>query len=178
MKQEVNVLVYDNRLDGWMPNTEFLPLEVGEHVKLPELVGKLKIIAEGVGKINAVHIMCHGIEENEVGGYGLLLCKEELTNNTVHMLRPLKGNVSKIVLLACAVAHTAKGNTRLDGDGELLCRRVAQTTGAWVKASTFRQEYYTFSFKKGFGNDFGNWEGDCWWFSPSGQKYKADMSTY
>ena|SRR5215207_3402816 len=179
MKEEVNVLVFDDRLEGSMPKIAgYYPLGVGEHVGLPQLVGKLCIIAEGLGKINSVYIMCHGIEDNEVGGYGLLLCKEELTQNTVHMLRPLKGSVNQISLLACGAAQTAKGNKRADGDGDLFCKRLAKTTGAWVKASTYRQEYTTFTWKGGFGNDFGKWEGDCWWFGPEGEKRKADMNRY
>jgi hypothetical protein len=178
MKKETNVLVYDNRLEGSMPSTDFLPLEVGKNMGLPELVGKLRIIAEGLGKINAVHIMAHGIEEDGVCGFGLLVCKEELTNNTVHMLRPLKGMVNKIVLLACGAANTAKGNKRADADGNLFCQRLAKIAGAWVKASTFRQEYVVWSRAKGWGSDFGEWEGDCWWFGPGGEKYKADMTTY
>ena len=58
------------------------------------------------------------------------------------MLSPLKGKLDKIVLLACLAAHVASENSRGgDGDGELLCKRLAKLTGAWVKASTFRQKY-------------------------------------
>jgi hypothetical protein len=174
----MNVIVYDNRLDGSAPKTDGLVLDVGKHVRLPELVNRLQVIADSYGKIGAVHIMAHGIEEDGVGGYGVLLCKEELTNNTVHMMRPLRGVVDKIVLLVCGAAHTEKNNTRADGDGDLFCHRLATLTHAWVKASTFRQEYVVWSWEKSWGTDFGNWEGDAWWFSPDGRKYKADMTTY
>ena len=175
----MNVLVYDRRLEGSVPKFDGKVVEAGKHMNLHEMVSRILVIAdENGGKIGAIHIMGHGIEEEEVGGYGVLLCKEELTNNTVHMLRPLRGKVDKIVLLACSAAHTAKGNTRLDGDGDLFCHRLANLTRTWVKASTFRQEYVIWSWAKSWGTDFGNWEGDAWWFSPDGRKLKADMTTY
>src|SRR4029450_1714730 len=104
-------------------------VQAAKPMTLAEMVSRILVIAdENGGKIGAIHIMGHGIEEEEIGGYGVLLCKEELTNNTVHMLRPLRGKVDKIVLLACAAAHTAKGNTRLDGDGDLFCHRLLALT--------------------------------------------------
>jgi hypothetical protein len=171
----MNVLVYDDRLEGSAPKGNHAVLEVGDHYKLPELISRLKVIADNLGKIEILQILAHGIEEDGIGGFGILLCKEELTNNTVHMLRPLEGKIGKIVLSACAAANTAVGSKRLDADGDLLCKRIAGTTGAWVKASTYRQEYSIWSSEKSWGSDFGNWEGDAWWFSPKGMKYKADM---
>lgn len=113
----MNVLVFDNRLDGSSPQGDYAVLEVGEHNKLSELVTRLGVIANNFGRIDVLQIMAHGIEEDGVGGYGILLCKEELTNNTAHMLRPLQGKVGKIILLACTAANTAANNTRADGDG-------------------------------------------------------------
>ncbi|HET9710660.1 MAG TPA: hypothetical protein VFP64_02220 [Pyrinomonadaceae bacterium] len=174
----MNVLVYDNRLEGSVPKFDGKVIEAGKHMSLPELVNRLQVIADESKKIGAIHVMAHGIEEEGVGGYGVLLCKEELTNNTVHMLRPLRGKVDKIVLLVCGAAQKAQNNTRLDGDGELFCHRLASLTRTWVKASTVRQHYVIWSWEKSWGTDFGNWEGDAWWFSPDGRKLKADMTTY
>lgn len=172
----MNVLVYDNRLEGSAPKGNHIIQDVGKHYRLPELVSRLNVIAASLGKIEILQIMAHGIEEDGVGGFGILLCKEELSNNTVHMLRPLHGKIGKVVLSVCSAAHTEAGNKRADADGELLCKRIASTTGAWVKASTYQQEY-DLSMKLDTFNEaqFGNWEGDCWWFSPKGPKYKADM---
>lgn len=176
--KKTNVLVYDLRLEGSVPQGNFIPVEVGKWLRLSELVSRLNILSEQFGKIESLQIMAHGIEEDGEGGFGIELCKDNLTQDTVHQLRPLQGKVDKIVLLSCAAAQVASNRRGSDGDGELLCKRIAMTTRSWVKASTYEQEYKVWSWEKSWGTDFGNWEGDCWWFSPHGMKYKADMTTY
>jgi len=178
-EKQLDYLIYDDRLDGSRPKGNFWSMQVGEDTPITTAVQRTIARANlsGGGKIRTLILMCHGIEDNGIGGYGLLFCNEDLTQNTVHMLSPLKGKLEKIVLLACSAAHTAVQGG--EGDGELLCKRMARATGAWVKASTYRQEYVTWSLSKGFGNDFGDFEGDCWWFDPSGtRKYKADLTTW
>jgi hypothetical protein len=176
----MDYMIYDDRLEGSDPKGNFWMLKVGEQVGISVAISRtLARAAQHGGKLGSLLIMAHGIEDNEEGGYGLLFCREDLTHNTVHMFSPLKGKIGKIVLLACGAAHVAKGKDGGEGDGDFLCRRLARATGAWVKASTYRQEYVTWSWEKSWGNDFGEWEGDCWWFDPTGKhKYKADMKTF
>ena len=155
----MNILVYDNRLEGSAPPGNYVILEVGKHYHLPDLVSRLNMIAESLGKIEILQIMAHGIEEDG-GGFGVLLCKEGLTNNTVHMLRPLHGKIGKINMSVCSAARIETGNKLADADGELLCKRIASITGAWVKVSTYQQEYIVWSRETYRGTDFGDWEGD------------------
>lgn len=166
--------MWDDRLDGDPPG-RYMTLRVNTQISLPNAVkyGVMRANFNG-GKLRTLLILAHGIEERGRGGYGLQFCAEDITQCTVHMLAPLYRKVEKIVLLACSAAKIAKGTDGTDGDGDLLCRRMAKITGAWVRASTYRQTYYV----NKNGIDFGDWEGDCWWFGPNGKtKLRADMTT-
>jgi hypothetical protein len=172
----MDYIIWDQRLEGSRPR-RYMTLAVNEDTKLTDAVS-YAVMRAGFngGKLDRLFLMAHGIEDNGHGGYGMQFCAEDLTQLTVHMLGPLNKKVNKIILLSCSVAalanESAKGG---EGDGELLCRRMAKITGAWVRASTYQQEYYSSSV----GIDFGDWEGDCWWFSPDGKtKLRADLKTY
>jgi len=75
------------------------------------------------------------------GGSGLIFCRQGITLTTLPMFEPIKGKVKKIELRACAAAYITAGFEGGAGDGNLLCYKLAQITGAYVRASTADQGY-------------------------------------
>jgi hypothetical protein len=90
--------------------------------------------------------MAHGFEIPGLGGgYGVALCQEGLTLQSIGLLAPLHGQIhGGIVLFSCGAAHIAPtllypDGRVLFGDGNILCSRLAQITGTWVRAGTMDQ---------------------------------------
>jgi hypothetical protein len=164
-------IVHDMRLDGNTPSGDFDTMEVTAATALSEFVNRALTVANLNGGINRLKILAHGFEgaDGELG-WGIQFCKENLKLNTVWQLYPLKGSVSYIYLMSCGAAHLDPGHDNQDGDGWTLCCKLASTTGAWVKASTETQEYSKFNLSPWHWMeiDFGDWEGNVYWFSPDG----------
>jgi hypothetical protein len=167
-----DLVVHDKRLSGNTPTGDFETMEVDKLTPLHQMVVWAVNTANCFGGISRLKILAHGFETTEgVLGYGLCLCDEGLSNATVHMMAPLKGLVNVIQLYSCGVANSSSDNmgTESKGDGFTFCRQLAVTTGAWVKASTATQLYWKrLNPWHWMEIDFGDWEGDVYWFSPDG----------
>jgi hypothetical protein len=103
------------------------------------------------------------------GGSGIQFCKENITLSTLSKFSPLKGLLRGIDLLACGAAYITPGFEDKDGDGNLLCYRLAQITQTWVRASTATQLYYGLP-----QINFGEWEGTVLTYAPSGAVVKVE----
>ncbi len=107
------------------------------------------------------------------GGGGIMFCKEDIRLATLHHFAPLRGKLQGIDLLACGAAYITPGLEGRDGDGNLLCYRLAQVTGTYVRASTATQ-YYNDGLRPGAPINFGPWEGTVITYGPSGSVYKVE----
>src|SRR5262245_35704631 len=164
-----NMVVHDLRLDkGNTPSGNFSVLQVNGSTPLSEFVVRTLTVANLYGEIYKLTLMAHGYQLNGSHGYGVQLCREDLKLSTVWRLAPLKGSVYMIYLMACGAAHYTPGTDGRDGDGWTFCKRLAWTTGAWVKASTAVQDYDYFNPNPWHWMeiDYGDWEGDVFWFAP------------
>jgi len=103
------------------------------------------------------------------GGSGVQFCKENITLGTVARFAPLRGLLKGIDLLACGAAYITPGFEGREGDGNLLCCRLAQTTQTFVRASTATQLYYGLP-----AIDFGEWEGTVLTYASSGAVVKVE----
>jgi hypothetical protein len=132
------------------------------------------------GRLERLFILCHGIyawEENAyhkasitVGGYGLLLCKQNLTLSTIGVVATnIRNLVGEIVIYACGTGSSQSNNKGKAGDGDLLCKTLAKQTKAAVVASDRIQWYQM----KGANNeiDFGDWEGTVSRYNPEGGRF-------
>jgi hypothetical protein len=168
-----DLIVHDTRLFGNTPSGDFDAFDVNETVPLNQFLAAALVTSWRNGGISRLRLLAHGYENamNQLG-YGMQFCKESLTNQNVHLLSLLKGEVNVIQLYSCGVANTQAGleETGADGDGFTFCRKMAAVTGAWVKASSALQRYNWFNPNPWHWMqiDFGDWEGDVYWFSPDG----------
>ena len=213
--QELKLDVLDTRLTDkrtdWLcewtrgRNPEYC-LRVDEGTSLDRLLDDLLLKVKD-DKIGLLQIFAHGLGVFEYadkakkqlkaihGGFGVELCKENLTMSTVERFGRLSGKFGAadvgIKLLGCAVAAAPKsvretpGATPKIGFGRELCQRLANLTGAGVMASealqdaTIRDEPISFRTAGQIKSieacvTLGDWEGTVWVFSPKGpaQKWK------
>jgi hypothetical protein len=103
------------------------------------------------------------------GGGGIQFCREWITLGTIHKFGALRGKLKLIEILGCGAAYITPGFEGRDGDGNLLCYRLAQIAGTYVRASTATQ-YYDSSP----AIDFGKWEGTVLTYSPTGEIARVD----
>ena len=168
----IDLVVHDKRLEGHTPTGDFQTMEVDEYTPLHQFVVWTLSTIQCYGTIDRLKLMAHGYETDDgTLGYGMCFCDEGLNNDTVYMLAPLKGLVNVIQLYSCGVANSSSDNmgTETKGDGFTFCRQLAQVTGAWVKASTATQKYTKrINPWHWMEIDFGDWEGNVYWFSPDG----------
>jgi hypothetical protein len=169
-------VIRDVRLAGEKPKGDKV-LEVDQNTPLNWPVLWLSDISKDNGGDVYLKIMAHGIEtKTSQGGYGIWFCKEGINLTTLEQLKPLFGKVKKIDLLACGAAYITPGCEGKEGDGNLLCYRLAQVTGAYVRASTATQ-LYTVSGDWAWSHDpldFGPWEGTVLTYGPTGGVVKVE----
>jgi len=103
------------------------------------------------------------------GGAGIQFCREYIRLATLNKFTPLRGLLKGIDLMACGAAYITPGFAGTDGDGNLLCYRLAQITQSYVRASTATQLYFTLPTV-----DFGAWEGTVLSYGPSGAVVKVE----
>ena len=77
--------------------------------------------------------------------------------------------VKKIEILGCGAAYITPGCEGRDGDGNVLCSRLATIAQTFVRASTATQEYSL------DGCDFGPWEGTVLTYGPTGAVVKVEQ---
>ena len=103
------------------------------------------------------------------GGAGIQFCRDNIRLATLSRFAPLCGLLKGIDLMACGAAYITPGFEGKDGDGNLLCYRLAQITQTYVRASTATQLYFTLPTV-----EFGAWEGTVLTYSPSGAVVKVE----
>ena len=136
-----DLFVHDLRLVGRTPPGNYPRFDVDETTPLSYFV--TRTLQEAAAYRDEVRLLLHthGWERKGLGGgFGLVLCREGLTLDTVDALAPLNGHIhGGIVLYGCGAAHIAPGREGRPGDGNLLCSRMAQITGTTVTAGTADQ---------------------------------------
>lgn len=182
------LIIRDVRLQGGKPRgTEVLEVDEDTPIDWPVLWAKTK--SDKYGGDVYLRIAAHGYETtvmNHVplatglqtrvesvsysqGGAGIQFCKENITLGTLSRFTPVRGLLKGIDLLACGAAYITPGFEGKEGDGNLLCCRLAQITQTFVRASTATQLYYGLP-----AIDFGEWEGTVLTYNPSGAVVKVE----
>jgi hypothetical protein len=132
--------------------------------------------------------MCHGLqglvydpnssECDGALGFGLLLCKENLTWDTLSAVYAISGLVDTITIYACGLANTRPGFSNTAADGFRFCSELAAIAQAEVIAAVDTQYYQqvpSSNLLRRLLNlgpqdtiDFGDWEGTVYRFGPDG----------
>lgn len=111
--------------------------------------------------------VCH--EVHSQGGGGIVFCAENIVLKTLYKFAPLYGKLKGIDLLACGAAYITPGLEGREGDGNVLCSRLAKITHTWVRASTATQEYdYPGTI------NFGKWEGTVLTYNEEGAVVRVE----
>ena len=116
------------------------------------------------GKLSTVIFNAHGKP-------GKIKIGQGITRDDVTKFSRLKGLVDRIWIVACKVARIAGAGSITDGN--YFCYRLAQESGAYVKASTATQTGITDlpiidSIPFGYIDD---WEGTVFRWRPTGELY-------
>jgi hypothetical protein len=94
------------------------------------------------GRLDRLVIIAHGIQyRDRPGYYGAELCAEDLTIRSVHTFHRLSGLFVQIDMQVCGFAYITPGCENQEGDGNILCQMLADTTDAQVRAATCFQVY-------------------------------------
>lgn len=175
------VLVHDTRLEGPTP-TALADFNFKVNAQYP-ISGLIQTINASVAaSISRLMIMCHGYESTDTGsacipmslGFGLQLCKEDLTLSNVSVMNGFYDSVEDIILYACGPANTAPFAQGTYGDGRRFCSEMAAYTNANVYASDVTQFYDNLKYDptrlvcEVIPINFGQWEGNVYRFSPDG----------
>jgi hypothetical protein len=165
-------LVYrDVRLHGWRPRGDSV-IEVDFDTPILWFITSSASDADqagSAGKRVRLRIMAHGYTGpgGSQGGGGVQFCREDINLGTLNLLAPLHGKFTDGVdLYACGVAFITPGYEGRSGDGNVLCSRLAQILGTYVRASTATQRYSLGTEPTGL--DFGRWEGTVLTYGPRG----------
>jgi len=170
------MIVHDTRLQGNAPHIAQNTYKVDAKVAISHCVGWIGAYARSQGALDELLIMCHGFEanwnlaeqtctNNEVGGFGLALCKEGLCLTNVSLVSAWSGLIRRITVYACAPAQTGPGNAGTMADGRRFMGEMALISGAEVIAARDTQTYTTSFILSRI--DFGAWEGPVYRFDPS-----------
>jgi hypothetical protein len=132
----------------------------------------LKIIAHGLGIYVASLAGNYGARVPVVsqGGSGLKFCREGITLATLPQFSAWRGKLRQIEILGCGAAYITPGYEGKEGDGNLLCSRLAQITQANVRASTATQMYNLATM------DMGSWEGTVLTYGPLGDVIRVEQA--
>jgi hypothetical protein len=105
------------------------------------------------------------------GGNGIQCCQEGILLSTISKFGVLRGKLKKIEILGCGAAYITPGCEGREGDGNLLCYRLAQIAQTSVRASSATQLY-----DPDGPIDFGAWEGTVLTYGPSGAVIKVEQA--
>ncbi|WP_421990860.1 hypothetical protein [Roseococcus sp.] len=167
-----SMVIHDRRLSGETPAFYNFVMQVNIRTHIRHITEVVARRARQVRKLNRLHILCHGYENNwdlrgqmslpaAHGGFGLQLGAEGLNLFNYGLTSAWKGLVDEIVLFACAPAETYHANAGTWGDGKRFCGYLALTSGARVIAARDTQYYNDDSGPI----DFHDWEGPVYQFS-------------
>jgi hypothetical protein len=157
---------------------------VGESTSLDVAINWIVAKSRQYGGDVWLKIMAHGFEPvvGSQGGGGIIFCREWIRLSTIPRFVALSnrpnlpiGKVKKIEILGCGAAYINRGYEGRDGDGNLLCYRLAQIAQTYVRASTAAQPYTS---GKNRPLQFGPWAGTVVTYSPTGagvSDYPADI---
>jgi hypothetical protein len=115
---------------------------VDDNWALSQFVGRvLSYAADDPDGIGMLDLWGHGIctddhRKEATLGHGMEFCYDGVNFETVGQLAPLRDHVYQINVHACGFAHIADDRNGLDGDGNLLCCRMAMMLNCRVRAST------------------------------------------
>jgi len=134
---------------------------------------RARIIAHGGGFYSGAIVGSYGREYPwySQGGAGIQFCKQGIYLWTISKFAALRGKLVQIDIMGCGAAYITPGREGKDGDGNVLCSRLAQTTQAFVRASTATQEYDNTG-----PIDMGRWEGTVLTYGPSGGVVKVEQA--
>jgi hypothetical protein len=162
------VIIHDARLAGLPDEDAGRVVRVGRRAPLARMITQVRNIARGRGGDVKLRVYAHGFVSGTTdrGGYGLQVCQEGITLNTVGRLAAWRDLISGGIDLYCCRAADVDpaAQAGLSGDGVALCRRLAQVTQAFVRAAVEEQWYHRNPFTHTI--DFGGWEGRVFTFSP------------
>lgn len=182
------MLVHDLRLQGTAPRLAPNIYKVDGATPISHAFSWIARYASSKRGLDQLLIMCHGLSGAIVDnanqesamelGFGLMLCRENLTLSNVALTSVLQGLVAEIVLLACGPGKTRRGAEFTLADGSRFCSELAAYTNAEVVASSETQWYYQlppsnllrrlFNIGPQDTIDFGEWEGNVSRYSPTG----------
>ena len=185
------LIIRDVRLEGGKPRGNKV-LEVDANTPIDWPVAWTKSKSEAYGGDVYLRIAAHGYEpavtnhlplatgsqtivesiRYSQGGGGVMFCREDITLRTLNRFGQLHGLLKGIDLLACGAAYITRGYEGREGDGNMLCYRLAQITGTYVRASTATQFYYGQP-----AIDFGEWEGTVLTYGPTGAVVKSEVGS-
>lgn len=173
-----HAILHDTRLGGRASGSRqgYRLYRTNGNISLNWTLNHVKNDAVENGGIDTLHIYCHGYAgENEAarvcgdfGGQGLELGREAVTLHNVEVMKLLKGCANKIIIHACAAADSTWAHLDMYSDGQLLMRRIALNSGAYVTAADRIQWYQENSQIPDGRIDFGSWEGNVFMFPPTG----------
>jgi hypothetical protein len=179
------MILHDTRLLGGMPHGYDFSFATNENTPLADAVGMVRACGQQ-RRIDSLHIFCHGGSFHaDIGvgmstaaamtGFGLILCRENLTLRSVHRMHAWRGLIGQIVLFACHPAATAGRNEGTMGDGLRLCGELSLLTQADVIAardiqlySRIEDSFWSRYVVPAAPLDFGGWEGPVYRFTPNG----------
>ena len=198
MAETKDITVIDTRLAqgfrGYGRPSISETIQVNQTTPLPDLMRKIKAAVDYPRiKIGMLIIGAHGYAEPGVDGalhdgFGMQLCQEDLTMQSVHFFRALEGQFESrdlgITLGRLRRRPPGAGEDRLghaNGIRRKLCVAIARATMTGVVASTETQKGYEGKIRRRVGGsvedtpvfDPGSWEGAVYIFTPDGAKTKA-----
>jgi hypothetical protein len=176
-----NLILWDDRVRGRRPARGHRTYQVNNGTHLSWILRNVAERAQAHrGQTFNLHIIAHGFERPDssghmVGGWGINICREGINIHTLRQFERWNGLVNNIFIYSCSAARIASNATADgDGDGNFLCYRLAQITGAHVFASTANQ-VYLHDNTDGRGIDVGRWEGRVFAYSPDGRSVQLDF---
>lgn len=170
-------VLHDTRLNGRPLIRSGMVFTVDNAKSLGSTLQRIRGMASRAGgSISEFAIMAHGlsggVHDSREGistsalGFGLQVCKENITLANTSELSVLDGLFPVIILYACGPANTRQGFAGTRADGNRFCREIAAYTNAEVIAGAHTQWYH----RRGSSEiiDFGRWEGPVYRFLPDG----------
>jgi hypothetical protein len=171
------MIVHDPRLDypskppkALRPPAAYNVWTVSTSDPLRNILGWVAAVGKGVGRLDALHIMAHGMPD------AVQLGKDWIQWANVPEFKALQGLVARIVLFSCSVGGATRQGYSLN-----FGNAIAAYSGAPCVLA-YATQWYT-----GGGNviDFGAFEGSVYVYTPSGQvktynpygKQQFDMTT-
>jgi hypothetical protein len=171
-----NLILWDDRVRGSRPRRGDRTYQVNNGTHLSWILRTVSERAQlHTSQTFNLHIIAHGFERPDssgslAGGWGINICREGINIHTVERFSRWNGLIDNILIFSCAIANTASNATpHGEGDGNYLCSRLAQITGAQVFASSSNQSYHH-DTSDGLGISVGRFEGSTYVYTPDGNR--------